>query len=711
MRRLLLMVIAFVLLIPNPIDAQGSRLYKLHVPTVSEYLYLLSTTDARNSLTVGDTQNIIHDFVRQYVNPDPSVSFTDLVTVYRQIYHSSNPVIMSSDLSVWNAALISAWLKEHLIDISSTPQFSFQIDHLPRFDSNTFYQINAVPYDFKGDNSSQWLLTTSIKESDTSGDVIAINYLLATRDEADVYHVLTLPMPWLADAYGTFYDQSNSWLDLWFERDLLGDGRTELVFSSKPAARYSIGALHVFMWQDGQMVDRATITSPMQSEGVALPSINSTIMAVPSQIAHKYTILIKTTDTDNWGCLHNTMQIVGWNRTQWLPLDAQLYYFDMAGCYWRKAESAMWDAHYQTAIADYQAGLLKVMTDAVKPDPEMMQYVQFRLALAYLLSGQPLQASLLSTSLKFQSPQSEIMRELINDLPLRPASNPYPICVKVWNVFQKYDYHFSIVRDDQPDPDAYLYVKPATHITVGRTQDTMQYLIEFLSPHGQPLPDPKKAGCNITSVLLSFLESQTFNTKVPLTTQLHSMGIGTTGALSLDINQNRQPEWLIWLTIAVPPLHFMLSADKATYSVSYAPFNIHRPEDYSDLISSLNGSNDLGGIYRPPAPASQPAPMGTALVAWDYEKQFDTALKRKDYLSALKFSDQALLTLCEHTCDLTSVGNTKSALVNIHLWRAVALAFSGRDSEAVSEYLFVAENATSPAQYALAMLHLQPRDF
>ena len=473
----------------------------------------------------------------------------------------------------------------------------------------------------------------------------------------------------------------------------------------------------------------------------------------------------------------------------------------------------MWESHYESAINDYQAGLIKMLTDTAKPIPEMLQYIQFRLALAYLLDGQPFMSSAASIVLHTQQPASKLMTQLYNVIPRRPSTDTYKVCAAAHDVFQKY---IDIATNDS-ESGSYnlgLYTYIPTAIIVGMNHDNN--IPATTSDIYVRLPDPNKAGCDIAQPILDKLRAQSFTTTKPLTAQLERLGLPTIYSLTLDINHEGQSESLIWLNINVPPLFFAQNSDGRTYHVSYAPFQggFHvfdgmvralpsnngyvllaivtgngndsgvcpvfvtgydqavgntssfgtfslfrlKHGELTEILSSplcdpvndlsmfelpyFNGGNfiestnrslpdtipvympikntfpydsnnlvqanytwdDNTQTYLPPATLPVLADRPTPIYAWNYINQFDNALDRTDYTSALHVADQAILNPCTQYCD-------KAYTVNYHFLRATALEYLGRDAEAIAEYLFVAENAASPEQSALAMMHLAPIDF
>ncbi len=206
-RHVFFLPIIALLLMPFPASAQSTRQYRLRPVSADEYIQALLTlphgNDAQSS---ADFQNLRDDFVSHYLMPDPTISFASVEMVYRAI---SNPSVTGSDeLAMWNSALISAFLKEHPIDLDHASPFGFDLEHFPFNDYWQNYKITAEPRDFKGDGGHEWLLTLAITEKDSfSTSVTSIDYLWATRDGQGGYHVLTFPLPWVAFGYSTIWDK------------------------------------------------------------------------------------------------------------------------------------------------------------------------------------------------------------------------------------------------------------------------------------------------------------------------------------------------------------------------------------------------------------------------------------------------------------------------------------------------------------------------
>lgn len=136
---------------------------------------------------------------------------------------------------------------------------------------------------------------------------------------------------------------------------------------------------------------------------------------------------------------------------------------------------------------------------------------------------------------------------------------------------------------------------------------------------------------------------------------------------------------------------------------SYAPVTTPNPDQMADLAQVTYTWDANSQTYVPPATVDQPPDLAQPPVPGELDLPFYQALNRYDYAVALKLIDHALLMPCDQC--------TQHDILHTHFLRATVLELLHRDSEAVAEYLFVASNATSQAQSALAMRHLEPIDF
>ncbi len=558
--RAMFVFVIIALLTPWQVNAQVSRPYQLRPVAATEFEAAIQSLVQTNRDATQDIQNLVHDFMRRYVTPDPTISFAEILDVYRAVAFA--PVTPSPELAIWNSALVSAWLKEHPLNLDLSAHFMFTLNQIPLPDASEVYEITALARDFVGDGGHEWLLTLSIGENNTGYTFHTTNYLLAMHDSWGGYHITTFPLPWIARGYATAYDITNSTLQPLVFEDLTGSGSPVWVVTSS-AYIYLVGYVYVLAWRNGRVVDLTRSPTDSNIGYVALP-FGATIDFVPSSGQRQRDILIRNIQTDNWGCQNTDVQRVRWNGEQWVVIDRHTEYAQMAGCAWRSAEAAMWGGRWQAAITQYHNGLIDSKTDTVKPKGELVDYVLFRLALAYMLNSQPLEASVISTIFRLRPPTSELMRQLHGIMPRRPIFDPYPICVAAHDIFQRFQ--------DAENPDNYGYGALPTTIIVGMTLDDVASIERLPLWAGPKLPDPSKAGCDIAVPLLAHLRAHSFSISASPADQLQKLGYPVTQALRVDIDQDGQSEWLVWLALDTPPLFFAPDPDRQTYHISDAPF-------------------------------------------------------------------------------------------------------------------------------------------
>lgn len=554
---ILLTTMLLGLLSPQRVNGQ-QRLYGLRTVSAAEYIAAIAAIMSSNNSTLDNAPALIHDFMRRYVVPDTTLSFADLETVY-EIVH--NPAVTpSQELALWNSALVSAWLNEHSIDLDHAPHMSFTLEQFPYPSERQAYQIAALPRDFKGDSGHEWLLTISISENDNLPEFNDVNYLLATRDDAGRYHVLSFPIPWVEPGYATIWETSNTTLQPRIFQDLNSTGIPIWLVTSDPYGYYETGGIYALTWRDGQIVDLMDSNAIFQYDTV--------VDFEPSPLTGQRDIVLSTPKTDNWGCLHTEVQTIRWDGTRWTIVQTNTEFAVNAGCAWRDAETAMWDSRWSTAIAAYQIGFIRAATDTIKPNPELVDYMLFRLALAHMLNGQPLQASAVTTLFQLHPPGSDLMRQLHGIMPRRPVSDPYAICLAAHDVFQRYK-----DAKNYDDESSWYYAALPTTIVVGMTWDDVAAIDRHPMRFGPGLPDPNKAGCDLSKTVLVHLRTYSFTLLEQPAIQLQKFGFPVAQALSFDINDDGQTEWVVWLALDTPPLFFAPTPDRTSYHVSLLPIH------------------------------------------------------------------------------------------------------------------------------------------
>lgn len=403
---------------------------------------------------------------------------------------------LQRDLKTLAHERISHWLDEHPLDLDTTPQF--QADE---------YFITVTPRDFKGDGDHEWLFT--IRPIDAQRHVFGVenadNYLVAERDGKGGYRLIRTPLPWFSEGFGRGYLENGLAQSLIFQ-DINADSVPEWVVAvgGVGGGYMNFGWLYVLTWRKGEIINLATYGYDSNSLDYASPAGGGAsvfpfgvyVEFLKSLTNNATDIVVHHEMYDTWDCRWLETRIFSWNSTIYALSNRTIVYDDSRSCAWRNAEASAWKGDYKASIAYYQHGFHLPTTSwaySMDATDELQQYMQIRLLLALSLNGQTQQWAELLQILKTEKPTSELMRQFIQALVPISTASPYALCLAAYNVINWYWPTDPVIDED------YSYGRLPTQIVIGMTLDNYGPPISF-----QGLPDPKRAGCDISVPLQRF---------------------------------------------------------------------------------------------------------------------------------------------------------------------------------------------------------------
>jgi hypothetical protein len=489
-----------LLMIVSASQAQSDLPYQLRVPTAEEYiaampalLYQSETDYYRNEdqPQVVEFKEIVWQQLMDYGIPLEDYSYDVISTLY--LPYTNDRYLISSPFShveELNTALIQAWLRENPINLDT-----FDANHPLQIGPNT---ITVIPRDFNGDGQHEWIL-------DVKQDVLYARKEVVMHMGDGHYQLIETPLPWFGCC--TAYRPTWSGLDeeIAFE-DLNQDGLPEWVIAIGEINSKNHGFLYILQWQDGRLVDL--------TENGRIVYIASAENGSP-RFPHGGTVTLKDVDGngtidiqfvqkqeyDNWGCTWTQTQNYGWQESRYGLLEETREYDPVIGCAWREAETAMWQHDYDTAITEYKRAATLPYVSSPTNDA-LHEYTRVRLALAYVLSHRPEDARNTLQDLTAGGITSTTVQQMASLLvQMIETASDAEICQAMYDVWQGYVDTAKELYEGytQQYPNEPIYVNYRDVIDLDEAY--VGYIKEndpTPNYHGLPIPQPEKAGCDIS---------------------------------------------------------------------------------------------------------------------------------------------------------------------------------------------------------------------
>lgn len=557
-------------------DVEG---WRLKTPTAAEYLAAMPEIGRVYNSEIGDTyalREFYKTFELEIASSHPD-SYTQNYDAIERAYQTLN-VFYSEGVNqvFWHNALVLSLLNAGHINLDLTQEL-----HLKDFN----IQITGV--DFDGDGQHEWIL--DVDEPDT------YHSYLVTQRINNIYYPVTTPLPAIK-LHNEFGDMPAGTLSSLKIDDLNGDGSPEWAVVLDYVGEYNdSGRLYILIWRDGALIDigeagmsfmqPSTERLPITWKFLNLDSDSSLEVEQHRQVE------------DNWDCEWTEITIFDWDEQQFIKNTSRQEFPESEGCIRRRAETAMWEDDYETAIALYEklphtADLTdEQVSKRVGSFPTMgalSNYTDIRLAIAYILDGQLTKGITLFQSLK-QLPAAKFKLSNYLDAMLQAyAANPTDagLCMA--------SYDFILYKG--------YYFWDAANLEVGYTVDNQLY------DQGMYIPgpaSPTSAACDAPALIAKIIRNHTFKTSDKPTDELAELGISTGYSVSFDLDHDGQPEWLIWPSIIqVSPIFF--AAGRDAFLISRPAVSDYPPDEYNQI-----------------AVTALPNDSGTALINLDFSKHYE----------------------------------------------------------------------------------------
>jgi tetratricopeptide (TPR) repeat protein len=527
--------------IPTPLPITSPVHYMLHEPSADEYfravpviIDLMMEDVQPGEFPTVDIPEILVEEIRRESYLDEA---EDESVVFEAYWSIANSYGYWYGREEWNHAILEKWLNAERPDLDSMSQTHFEN-----------YQIDIEARDFDGDQHNEWVLHVVQGEGDAS---LFRQIVVVRSTEAGKYEIVPSPIPWHGCCFHYSSTLSGTTEEMRYE-DLTGDGLPEwvLIVGGMGVNHLHFGWILVLGWQDGKLVDLVpeadlgdglSYLEPAGGGYYYLPrDVSWEYANVDSDAAieiHQYQVY-----HDNWACTLYETRVFEWMPDQYSYSYVQtvnaLRMENSAGCLVRQGQLALWEGNISEAASFFEAALtlnIGVLS------PEVHQYIQLRLALAYQLLGRSADTTNLLADLNTQEPASELTARLIGSASqseLSPGS--LALCAALYNVF---------ATSDPWDTGTYW----------GAVQDRLVPMVSIESP----AYDAERAGCNFPTRVKTVLSSHRLSVLEPIDAQLNSLGIGIRDYQLFDLDRDEQKEILLWtIGEGMPPLLLVSGGDQ-----------------------------------------------------------------------------------------------------------------------------------------------------
>ncbi|MDX1991253.1 MAG: hypothetical protein SF029_02620 [bacterium] len=552
---LLLLTLSIVHAQDAPVDTSA---FRLRQPSADEYVNRLLENGSNTPSAYLLNILLLRRFPDLY-QVDPQA----LMRFYEQ--HDDEITFRRPTLDAWNTVIVHALLYHNAIDLSAARRLRF-----------ADYAIEIIPRDYDGDGENEYLLEV-VKGADVTspqnecGVFSEYEHLLVVDQEGSDYHFIETPLigtpAWSYPSSG--YSEI---VELAFE-DLNDDQRPEWILVEGSTAEYSAslpsyfyGRLHVLGWEDGQIV--SLIAGDIVGQGTSYAE-DFGCQTPPASVRWEFTnvdadpareIVQQQLYIDNWHCDMRVSETFDWDTEQqrFVRAEETRTLSNTLDCTHRLAEEAMWEGDYERAVTLYElAETLPKFSYAMLTDfPALLddytpranfnsieQYRKVRMALGYLLTGNPDRAAQILDDLNQRELSSDMMQFVA--ILEEHSDTPLLVCVKA--------FEYASV---QTIGGAYPY---------GTVVDQFSPFIPY---------HPDRIACDAERAVTQMLAGTRFSTNRSPVEQLEEIGLGVRETITADFNDDGTDEWLVWLDAQITPIFF--AADGETYHISRPDIDRYR---------------------------------------------------------------------------------------------------------------------------------------
>jgi hypothetical protein len=544
-------------------STSASKNYRLIQPTIDDYLavvdavvadadmlYEIASWSDTNGLAELDvlTDEVLWRFLDDKLSTldaDKTITYQQLLTLYHALAASPYEFPVESD-SRLIPYLIERWLAENPTRLN--PGRVFVIDTFAfdvyQLEENTF-SLRLIPIVLDG---STYYGSTYYDQPFRRGEV---NYIVI--QQALNYRVPALPIPMFGHARAA--------------GDFNMDGQMDFAYYSYDGVNnYETTKLVIVTWDGTRLTTLVELDFfyELDTDPRLTWDFGQFDEDGQQELVQTYHL------ADDWGC--NSIQITYYDWDDSTPpkpiSEVSQKSFPLSfSCLLSQAEGHMRENRLEDAIASYQQALAQpVQRDYLIP------YVQMRLGLAYLMTGQAEQARTAIAAMSIpQLAYTEgashhfswvdpVRDTILRDLRLLPA------CQVIYNHTLEIYYFNRIMSIMYATSNGFYKSKP--------------YYEAFLY-------ERESLSCHLSALMQTQLAKVTFSTDTAPTSQLEVMGLKVVDSINADLDTDGDEDWLVWVSpFGMDPLLFVSEDEQ------YAMTILNR-EGYGDY---LNRTADL----RPP---------------------------------------------------------------------------------------------------------------
>lgn len=509
---------------------EASPAYRLANPSTPDYLEALPEILARANTTYWMDYGPLSSPIESQVLSDElywrlldrgEMTFDELLTIYRAYVEARHPA------ESLMPALLELWLEANAINLAETPFFSFEGLHFEvrRLGETGAFalQQRSVTLGDAGFGGSQELTPT--------GDT----YLAFDTGEPGRYEVPLLPVGAVGGilAYG----------------DLNADSRGQPEFAylhySSPLNSWVTGGFQVVTWT-GEHIEALTNIPFSYESSPSGPAFTWLFVNVDRDPAEE---LIQTQHIGHEDiCNRLLVHFYDWQTDETLRVkESQTNFASGFRCALYQAETLMQANQYSEAIREYQTALAEP-----DRDPGLVPFTQIRLGLAWLALD--------------RADEAQAVFEQINPAVSGSERNAFWVQA-VYEAWQ---------RDPRLLPmcqAAYISGFESLRYDSGSIFTEGSYFTDagYYGPDSyayEPEVGIHQVSCDLEHILKTQLAK--IDIVNPLE-QLESLGIGIEDSLAMDLDNDDQHEWLIWLKAPlIQPLLFVPTVE-VDYAISIEP--------------------------------------------------------------------------------------------------------------------------------------------
>lgn len=593
--------VLLVLLLIGTVKAEDE--YRIRTPTIHETVQLMTeiarqfgvgTGSLFNYSAVVPAMNAL--FLDRY-DELVTINFNDLYTLYETAYIGT----FYTARDEWGQILIHSWFNENQPDLNTVDQLTF-----------ADFIITVTPRDFNNDGTSEYLLDVSkggtVDRTSAAYNTELVAYYVVQQLE-EGYRFIEHTVPWGTIASG---DWSNfgelKIMEVGFE-DINDDNLPEWLvltggetFGGPGMGYTNTGQLYIMAWRDGQLVDLArdieddgypySVTTYGEDAGACRGpepcDISWEFINADNDPAQE--ILQHQDYLDNWFCEIRETKLLDWNETLdvYRLQETTRQMAETRNCTHRQAEEAMWDGDYAVAVTLYEqaktlppAAPQQHLIDSERLDyvetnlNELQEYMNVRLALAYILTGRSAEANPLLKGI-LQQPFDVPLMENFAAVLTQNSTAPFRACLAAYELFTE-NY-----------PDRLLGV-----------------VAEIYSPYHDYLPE--NIGCDAPSMIDTLISPYGYSPNETPLDLLQSLGLKVYHHLSVDFDYDSDEDWIVWLDR--PMLTISFERTTVGYDVSYPSIDPYQqsggvqlwqlPDDAGIGLTYFHNNNNPGQDIAP----------------------------------------------------------------------------------------------------------------